>query len=93
MPGPYCNSTEQYIESQDVMDAHWLVDDETNALYIVARDGDEFEGYGDDDETLSALFSLTDAQLSDDAFMEEKGFSLVYPPLRRFSTEIGHYAA
>lgn len=91
--GPYDNETGNYIHDPDVMAAHWLVHDETDALYIIAREDDGFEGYGMDDDIEMQLFALPDATLADSEAMKAKGFSLIPDVLRRFDSGLGYHHA
>jgi hypothetical protein len=91
--GPFDNETGEYVFDQEVMDAHWLINEAKGNLYIIARSGDGFDGYGADDDIESRLFKLPDAKLEDQGVMLSEGFSLVPDVLRRFSPDVGFYSA
>ena len=84
-----------YIFDQCIMDAHWLISEDTGMLHIVSRDDSVtvFDVLGPDDKDSEMLMGLADDTLSDDDIMDDYGFSIVYSPLRRFSPESGYYTA
>jgi hypothetical protein len=92
--GPYDNEANngqgEYVFDNAVINAHWVVNNETNMLSIIPRDNDGFEAYGPDEDE-EALFLLTDAELEDHAKMESIGFSLVLIGQRGFNSEAGFY--
>jgi hypothetical protein len=92
--GPYDNEANsgkgEYLFDDAVKNAHWVANNETNMLSIIARDADGFEGYGPDEDE-EALFSLSDAELEDHTTMERLGFSIIPMTQRGFNSEIGFY--
>ena len=90
--GPYDNSASCYVLSEEVMNAIWLVNSNTDSLIIIRRAGDGFDSYGgvEEDET---LFELNDEELNDEDAMEARGYTSIYQPFRRFCTTAGYYYA
>tara|TARA_B100000749_G_scaffold266208_1_gene242028 strand:+ start:1447 stop:1728 length:282 start_codon:yes stop_codon:yes gene_type:complete len=92
--GPhYDNNTGRYIKYEEVFNAHWLVDNETDALYLLPRDGDGFDTYGMDEEVEERLNTFSDEQLADYDFMEEQGFTVIPDHQRRFDEATGYFVA
>jgi hypothetical protein len=90
--GPFDNNTEQYIEDEAILDAHWLLHIASGQLCIIPRANDDFEGFGANDAVLETLYTLDDAQLSDAGALKKLGFEKVPDVLRRFSDDIGYYS-
>lgn len=91
--GPYDNDKSEYVFDSEVLEAHWLIHEQTGFLYIVARDDDGFEGYGADDAVLESLYRFSDNQLEDTDVMTAQGFEVVPEVLRRMDPEQGYFPA
>jgi hypothetical protein len=80
------------IFNEAVMNAHWILNEDSLELSVLPTANDDFEAYcADNDEEF--LLSLSDDQLADEEFLENKGYSIVPQVLRRFSPEAGYYSA
>jgi hypothetical protein len=91
--GHYDNESGRYFKLDEVMNAHWLKN-ESDELFIVAKDSDNFETLGcDDSNAIEFLDQLSDAELLNPTHMAEAGFSIQPHFLKRFSEETGYYTA
>lgn len=88
------NEGDNHIFMREIMDAHWLQHDETDMLFIIAREGDGFESYnGDGSDLDELLMAMPDSILSNADAMKDYDFTLIPEGLRRFNPEIGYYHA
>tara|TARA_R110001583_G_scaffold52147_6_gene162188 strand:+ start:3306 stop:3548 length:243 start_codon:yes stop_codon:yes gene_type:complete len=79
---------------QEVMEAHWLENDDTGLMCIIGAADADFEYIGeipDDDEAV--LLAMSDEVLGDDDSMTSLGYTVIQQSLRRFSEEDGYYHA
>lgn len=93
--GHFDNETELHIFSDEIMQANWLLSEETGLLHIVPLKNQSFEMLGPDDEDSEILLSkqIQDNEFNDEEFMLDLGFYPVQDSLKRFSKTDGYFTA
>lgn len=80
------------VFSPAVMDAIWLINDETDALTIIPLECHDFEICGTDADEI-ILSPLSTTVLLDEDEMSNRGYTLAYPWQRRYCSETGYFTS